>query len=988
MPKIKESSFYKHFIGKLKEENKYLSKKISKSFLHDEFQYYEILKYSNNEGPIITIYFVVEVVENENIIHYFVELNDDKACYPVSQPKSLTKSFYCDILEDTYRIIFNQDAKLSIKKFEKANQSNFEILTYEENRGYNWKKPTRSNNEAGENISTFLSNLNNIRAQQQIKQAENTKALAKNEKVKLGPDAISNSNPVIAQNSKKLEKSLALIKRSLNNPPEEKPINIYIVPPKAPKIKILPENFKKIADFIMKQSKNNSKALTKSQLFKIDENGKRFLELEINSKLSRIDINYTPKLRNNAVEVFNIENNAEAKHKAILEQKMENIKSKLPHTTYLKKLPNNRKKKKSINVNSNDNEIPEEIEGEEEHYANNFHENNSNNIKQKNSVSKEKNRPPVIASNIQTIQKPIIKGNVFNNAISIDNAEAKHKAILEQKMENIKSKLPHTTYLKKLPNNRKKKKSINVNSNDNEIPEEIEGEEEHYANNFHENNSNNIKQKNSVSKEKNRPPVIASNIQTIQKPIIKGNVFNNAISIDNEEVIGSSLINNTSSVALPQQSLKNAVSYDAAANAAAKTIIKILKKKFSEYLVEQSDNFFVLKYKKLNPSNNSIKNIMLEYNSKDNYIIVQGKQYNYTKTLDGNYLFSSVIPSERVFIIIMNYGEIYIKRDNQENKDMRKLINNGKNIEWKLVDFNIEPYRFVYNFFNQENTTTYEAEVKAAQAQLPLNSKQMISLQAKITPPPNTSVKNAVKPVVSSIIKGAVNKIAKQQEQEKLELQKQSNNKRRKNALNASKSMMSGIMTAVGKKLSAQPESKIQTTNTSQTQIIQGEEAKVAANAKAVAEAKVAANAKAAANAKVAANAEIAAKLKKETENAIIKKFESSINKINTIDKKNDLNAISNQINRNWDLVNNIPKHNPALFSKYLNAKSKIENKKRGPGPKIQAEIINNNNPVNSKEIKVPKQENKSLIGKIGNFVGKLNPLSKKGYTLLPNKNN
>ena len=57
MPKIIESSFYKNFIRKLIENN-HLSKSISKSFLHDENQYYQILKYSNSQGPIITIYFL------------------------------------------------------------------------------------------------------------------------------------------------------------------------------------------------------------------------------------------------------------------------------------------------------------------------------------------------------------------------------------------------------------------------------------------------------------------------------------------------------------------------------------------------------------------------------------------------------------------------------------------------------------------------------------------------------------------------------------------------------------------------------------------------------------------------------------------------------------------------------------------------------------------------------------------------------------------
>ena len=223
------------------------------------------------------------------------------------------------------------------------------------------------------------------------------------------PKKISEIIQNISGNNKSnaLEKSLALIKRSLDNQPQEMPTNIFLVQQSGNKIPITLENFKEYANFIMKQSKNNSMALTntKSQLFKIDENGKNFLELEINGKLSRIDINYTPELRNNAVEVFNNENNAEAKRKAILEQKMKNIKSKLPDTTYLEKLPNNRKNNKSRKVNSNDNEIPEEIEGEEEHYANNFHENNSHNSQSIKNSTRAATIPEVSSINESAVNK-------------------------------------------------------------------------------------------------------------------------------------------------------------------------------------------------------------------------------------------------------------------------------------------------------------------------------------------------------------------------------------------------------------------------------------------------------------------------------------------------------------------------------------------------------------------------------------------------------
>jgi len=72
------------------------------------------------------------------------------------------------------------------------------------------------------------------------------------------------------------------------------------------------------------------------------------------------------------------------------------------------------------------------------------------------------------------------------------------------------------------------------------------------------------------------------------------------------------------------------------------------------------------------------------------------------------------------------------------------------------------------------------------------------------------SIKTAVKPVVNSIITGAVKKISDEQEKKKLELQKQSNNQKRKNALNSSKSVMNGIVKSVGEKLAKQTSSSSQ----------------------------------------------------------------------------------------------------------------------------------------------------------------------------------
>jgi hypothetical protein len=136
-----------------------------------------------------------------------------------------------------------------------------------------------------------------------------------------------------------------------------------------------------------------------------------------------------------------------------------------------------------------------------------------------------------------------------------------------------------------------------------------------------------------------------------------------------------------------------------------KKIIEILEKKFNNYLVNRFPKFFVLKYGRTNKN----KFPMLQYDSEENYIIVGGKQYNYTKSLDGNYLFSSLTTSEKEFIIIMKYGEIYIKRDNQEYKDMRRLIKKVENIEWELVNITIQPGIYVYNLFNHKNNASNSA---------------------------------------------------------------------------------------------------------------------------------------------------------------------------------------------------------------------------------------------------------------------------------------
>jgi hypothetical protein len=113
--------------------------------------------------------------------------------------------------------------------------------------------------------------------------------------------------------------------------------------------------------------------------------------------------------------------------------------------------------------------------------------------------------------------------------------------------------------------------------------------------------------------------------------------------------------------------------------------------------------------------------------------------------------------------------------------------------------------------------------------------------------------------------------------------------------------------------------------------------------------------------------------------NAIIRKFQSSINKINTTKDKIDLNALNTQINSNWEIIkerkiqNN---NNLSLLRKYSNAKTKLDEKRRGPGPEIKAHI-NNNNFQSQPEQQQP-QSKKSILSKVVNFFSSINPLGKK----------
>ena len=727
LQKIIPSSFYKNFIGKLKENN-YLSKSISESFLHDEIQYYQILKYSNSQGPIITIYFC----ENENIIYYFAQLNNDKAYYyPVDAPeKSLTKWFFCNILNNTYIITFNKDARLTIQKIEKENQSNFEILEYEESKGYYWKKPVRNNNEAGEKNSTFLSVM---------EQPKNINAKAK------AASQIAQSSkqsPLMVQNSEQLEQSLALIKRSLHNPPQEKPLNIFIVlpkepkAPKAPKIKILPENFDKIAKFIMKQLRNNSMAVTntKSQLFKIDEiSGKRFLELEINGVIQRIYINDTPEFRKNAVELApNNKDNWDITWNSVESPSQNSSKWEANWTElnpYKIKAKNFLEKLNKNITNQTEIDSIYDAYSEWKKYVNETIRNSSEydkkvieNITKKYKEFKRKH----------PINKDLLTPINFNDNSTLRGSPT---VLINENQKKFMNKNGAPIFELRIDKNNISFKDPKIRKNFYQI--------EKYKNGLYRaeiTDSNGIKYKFTINLETNSvvKEIITTNKK--EKYTLKQSSNGNSWSWNKNESNNTGIKRQilTSTSDFRNNSTKAAAEEKTAANAnESAKIIKILRKKFSEYLVNQSHKFFVLKYKKSNRSNNSPKNKILEYDSKENYIIVQGIKYDYTKSLDGNYLFSSVIPSERVFIIIMNYGEIYIKRDNQEFKDMRKLIINGQNIEWIQVNTNTEPSKFVYNFFNQQNIPTNEAEAKAAQSQLYSNSKQINALGPKTTSSPN-----------------------------------------------------------------------------------------------------------------------------------------------------------------------------------------------------------------------------------------------------------
>ncbi len=119
--------------------------------------------------------------------------------------------------------------------------------------------------------------------------------------------------------------------------------------------------------------------------------------------------------------------------------------------------------------------------------------------------------------------------------------------------------------------------------------------------------------------------------------------------------------------------------------------------------------------------------------------------------------------------------------------------------------------------------------------------------------------------------------------------------------------------------------------------------------------------------------------------NAIIRKFQSLINKINNTTDKNKLNMLNNQINYNWEIIKKeIPNNNLSLLTKYSNAKTKLDEKRRGPGPEIKAHINDNNFKIQPQQKQEQLQSEKSILNKVGNFFSSIkNPFRKNGYIKL-----
>ena len=657
---------------------------------------------------------------------------------------------------------------------------------------------------------------------------------------------------------------------------------------------------------------------------------------------------------------------------------------------YMEQLPPNNSihPKKRINIQTN-------IEGEEEEiYINNFNsnENDLNQQQQQQQQKQQQQQQQQINNGSEQIQPSHTNNVGVNNSTSTT-------ILRKNKSSAANSSLSPITYMERLPPNErislKNSGSKNQNIKENEILEE----EENYLNKFNSINNN-------LSKANHTLPTVS--------PIATLTAANNN-----------------------RNSIKTAAKVKEATNAKAESeaIIRILRRKFNKYLLNNSNKFFVYK-------NDQTKFKILEYNSEDNNIIVQRKMYNYTKSLDGNYLFSSLIPSEMVFIIITNYGDIYIKHDNQENKRMLKLTKNGQNLEWSPVDINIMPFNFVYNIFNQKNNNQ-----------------------------PKTA---AMRPVVNSIITGAVKKFT--EEQKKL-THISSQNQIGKNTKAAEAKVAANAKVAAEAKAAAEAAAEAKRKSFALTSAAAFDSTAKVAELKAAAEVKAAANAKAAAEAKEAkakkcfenenefivgenneikifkigekyylgttkftfphfnqyelnkdgsylkttinnneviydlnkckekgynpfkqfyannkntvkkkeeikkeqekvdletaketfalAAKEAAAKQKSKKEKEIINNFEQKIQKINNLTNKTQLNALEKNINNNWKIINEeIPIRNSSLWTKWIEAKSKIDSKRTNLG-------------------KLPSEENNKLVvttsektpfEKIGNILKKINP--------------
>ena len=215
-------------------------------------------------------------------------------------------------------------------------------------------------------------------------------------------------SPKLNPEDREYKKSLALtaFEKQLSNHGQE---NIYLTLPNGRKQRVSQQDFIRFAQQYLPRLGKNKNALTKKgntsillkreninrllkEVLREDENGKFYIEYESQGNKKKI---YLPIVKTqfmeSAVEVFNNQNNSEAKRRANLELKIKKIIPTLPKNTFLERLPPNNINNKSKKVFSNDNEISEEIKEEEEQVETNYYLNNFNsNSKDSDSSTRKK----------------------------------------------------------------------------------------------------------------------------------------------------------------------------------------------------------------------------------------------------------------------------------------------------------------------------------------------------------------------------------------------------------------------------------------------------------------------------------------------------------------------------------------------------------------------------------------------------------------------